>query len=141
MPPLHRRDFQLLSEKRLAEAESLFRARLYEGSYHLAGLAVECAVKACIAKQTTRFEFPDKNRVNKSYDHNVGDLVKVAGLQTVLDREIDKNKAFATNWTIVRGWQVESRYTLGIKRTAASALLLSITNPTEGIMPWLRFHW
>jgi hypothetical protein len=61
-----RKDFQLLSDKRLAEAQSLFRARHYEGSYHLAGLAVECAVKACIAKQTRRFEFPDKHRANKS---------------------------------------------------------------------------
>jgi HEPN domain-containing protein len=137
---LRRKDLQLLSEKRLREAQSLFRAKLYEGSYHLAGLSIECAVKACIAKQTRRFEFPDKTRALKSFDHNVAELIKVAGLQPVLDQAI-ANAAFATNWNIVRGWRVESRYTVIVNRADAEALLISITNPAEGVMSWLRIHW
>jgi len=140
MPPLHRRDFQLLSEKRLAEAEFLFRAKLYEGSYHLAGVSVECAVKACIAKQTTRFEFPDKHRVNKSYDHNIADLIKVAGLESSLNQAAT-NPAFANNWKKVLEWKVESRYTLSVKRADAEAFLLSITDPAEGVLSWLHSHW
>jgi hypothetical protein len=137
---LTRRDFQQLAEKRLREAESLFRARLYEGSYHFAGLAVECAIKACIAKQTRRFEFPEKNKVIKSHDHNLAELVKVAGLQASLGQAV-LNPAFATNWGIVAAWRIESRYTVAIKRQEVSLLLSSSTNPTEGVMTWLRSHW
>ena len=137
---MNRKDFQLLSEKRLREAQSLFRARHYEGSYHLAGLSVECAVKACIAKQTRRFEFPDKNRALKSFDHNVAELIKVAQLQPALDQAMSST-AFAANWNSVRDWRIESRYTLTLKRADAENLLRSITNPTDGVMSWLHIHW
>jgi hypothetical protein len=137
---LTRRDLQQLAEKRLTEASSLFRSRLYEGSYHLAGLSIECAVKACIAKQTRRFEFPEKSKVLRSYDHNLAELVKVAGLQASLGQAV-LNTAFATNWGIVAAWRIESRYTVDIKRQEASLLLSSITNPTDGVMTWLRSLW
>jgi hypothetical protein len=137
---LNRKDLQLLSEKRLRESQSLFRSKLYEGCYHLAGLSIECAVKACIAKQTRRFEFPDKNRVLKSFDHNLTELIKVAGLLPALDQAMSSD-AFAANWNTVRDWRIESRYTLNIKRVDAETLLHSITNPTDGVMSWLHFHW
>jgi len=40
----------------------LLRLGLFDGAYYLAGYAVECALKACIAKGTQRFEFPDKRK-------------------------------------------------------------------------------
>jgi HEPN domain-containing protein len=45
---------------RLKEANVLLRLGLSDGAYYLAGYAVECALKACIAKGTRRYEFPDK---------------------------------------------------------------------------------
>ena len=51
---------------------------LFDGAYYLAGYAVECALKACIAKGTLRGEFPDKKRVDSSYSHNLRELFKVA---------------------------------------------------------------
>lgn len=135
-----RRDLQQLAEKRLREAESLFRARLYEGAYHLAGLSVECAIKACIAKQTRRFDFPDKARVLKSYDHNLLELVRVAGLQTIFELAV-LDTEFAANWGIVAAWRIESRYTAVIRREEASLLLTSITHPAKGVMAWLRSQW
>jgi HEPN domain-containing protein len=58
-----RKDLQALSNVRLKEAKALLGAGLWDGAYYLAGYAVECALKACIAKQTQRYEFPDKKRV------------------------------------------------------------------------------
>jgi len=46
----------------------------------MAGYAVECALKACIAKQTKRYDFPDKKRVRDVFTHNLETLVKVAEL-------------------------------------------------------------
>ena len=128
-----------MAEKRLSEAQILFRARLYEGAYHMAGMAVECAVKACIARQTRRFEFPDKTRAQESFDHNLADLVRVAGLQTALDQAVG-DAIFAANWNTVREWRIESRYTT-VRKSDAEAILLSITNSAKGVMPWLRIHW
>jgi HEPN domain len=67
-----RKDFQELAKVRLKEANALFRLGLYDGAYYLAGYAVECALKACIAKGTRRYEFPDKKRVEDSYSQTAG---------------------------------------------------------------------
>lgn len=53
-----RRDFQDLATVRIREAESLLAAGLFDGAYYLAGLAVECALKACIAKATQQYDSP-----------------------------------------------------------------------------------
>jgi hypothetical protein len=59
---MNRRDLQTLAKIRLKEAQALARLRLYDGAYYLAGYAVECALKACIARRTSRYDFPDKGR-------------------------------------------------------------------------------
>jgi hypothetical protein len=53
-----RKDLQELSTVRPKEAAALLKAGLFDGAYYLAGYAVECALKACIAKGTQRYEFP-----------------------------------------------------------------------------------
>jgi HEPN domain-containing protein len=47
-----RQDLQELSRVRLKEATALLKLGLFDGAYYLAGYAVECALKACIAKAT-----------------------------------------------------------------------------------------
>jgi hypothetical protein len=67
---MDRKDLRALSRVRLSEARALLKAELPDGAYYLAGYAVECALKACIAKETQRYEFPDKKRVNSSHTHD-----------------------------------------------------------------------
>jgi HEPN domain-containing protein len=76
-----RRDLQGLSKVRLKEAWALLDLGLYDGAYYLGGYAVECALKACIAKDTRRHQFPDKTKVDRSYSHVLLQLIKVAGLE------------------------------------------------------------
>ena len=64
----------------LKEAHALLERGLSDGAFYLAGYAVECALKACIAKGTLRGEFPDKKKVESSHSHNLLQLRKVAGL-------------------------------------------------------------
>ena len=52
-----------------------------EGTYYLAGYAVECALKACIAKETKRHEFPDRRKVDASHTHDLRELVRLAKLE------------------------------------------------------------
>ena len=55
-----RNDFQRLALLRVKESRALLQRGFYKGAYYLSGYAVECALKACIAKKTQRHEFPDK---------------------------------------------------------------------------------
>ena len=55
---MDRKDLRALSRVRLSGARALLKARLPDGAYYLAGYPVECALKACIAKETQRYEFP-----------------------------------------------------------------------------------
>ncbi|MGP8244963.1 MAG: hypothetical protein ACLQVN_10650 [Bryobacteraceae bacterium] len=76
MRDVNRKDLQLLARTRLAEAKALSGTGFPDGAYYLAGYAVECALKACIARGTRRHDFPDKGSVDASYTHKLKDLVK-----------------------------------------------------------------
>lgn len=107
---MNRRDFQELSNVRLKEARALLAGGHWDGAYYLAGYAVECALKACIAKGTDRYAFPDKDKVFKSYTHNFGTLVGVAEIQRALGAKISQDPTFRRNWEITLEWSEESRY-------------------------------
>ena len=113
---MNRRDFQELSRIRLKEAKALLDLGLWDGAYYLGGYSVECALKACIAKGTQRYEFPEKVRVDSSYTHNLHQLVKVANLEgTRLDR-VAKDGDFRKPWGSVVAWSEQSG-TSGIRRS------------------------
>ena len=75
---MNRGDLKNLALTRLKEVEVLLTNRQYSGAYYLSGYVIECALKACIAKQTHEFEFPDKKTVMDSYTHDLEKLVKIA---------------------------------------------------------------
>lgn len=85
---MNRKDLQIIAEKRIKEAKFLFEDDCFEGAYYLAGYSIECALKACIAKQIKRHVFPDKKFINDSYTHDLNQLLGLAGL-----REEQKTKA------------------------------------------------
>jgi HEPN domain-containing protein len=74
-----RKELQKLAGLRLREAEVLLENGCPDGAYYLAGYAVECALKACIARKTVRHEFPDLSRARES-SHDLAELLRVAGL-------------------------------------------------------------
>lgn len=62
-----RKELQALVALRVREAKVLLKNDFPDGAYYLAGYAAECAIKACIARRTVRYEFPDKKRVMQSW--------------------------------------------------------------------------
>ena len=136
---IYRRDFSILAELRAEEARVLLRSRRQLGAYYLAGYAVECALKACIAKQRKRFEFPPKRSiVERMYSHNLDSLLDAADLKAQLEKEIAANPDFAANWNTVRDWTSESRYeTSGLN---GKELYNAVTGP-NGVLPWIRLRW
>jgi hypothetical protein len=86
---MNRSDLQKLTKLRLGEAKVLLDGECHEGAYYLVGYAVECAFKACIAKQTKRHDFPNKNLANSIYTHDLNTLLRFSGLEK---RHRDKSK-------------------------------------------------
>ncbi len=138
---MNRRDLQRLSNIRLSEAKALLDSRYYSGAYYLLGYAVECALKACIARQVQRHDFPDLQTVRDSHTHNLRLLLKVSGLDTELGRKRISNPALDTNWTTVEDWTVDSRYDYAKEEVTTRDFYSAITARSNGVIPWLKRRW
>ena len=137
---MNRIDFQRLSELRLQESKALLAAGFPEGAYYLAGYAVECALKACIAKRTQQHDFPEKGS-QSFYSHDLEKLFGFADLKVELEPALSKSPQMNANWTIVKDWSEESRYDSGRAAGDALNLLAAIEDPAGGILPWLQRRW
>lgn len=137
---MNRKDLQELSELRLKEAKHLIDNESYDGAYYLCGYSVECALKACIAKNTKKYDFPDKKAVVESFTHELIKLVKIAGLDLKLTDEIDKNVNFKIYWNVIKDWKEDSRYKRNSKFEALD-LYSAISNRENGIMTWIKKLW
>jgi HEPN domain-containing protein len=137
---LKRKDFQELARLRLKEARALVRAGCWEGGYYLAGYAVECAFKACIARGTERYEFPEIERVRSSYTHDLEKLLRVAKLHDPLVEAMRREPRLAFNWAHVGEWSENARYE---RRSEADAttLLMAIRDRKYGVLSWLKKRW
>ena len=69
---------QELAGLRLKDSEALLAAGQWDAAYYLMGYCVECALKACVAKQFRLHEVPDKKLVNSFYTHRLAPQIKEA---------------------------------------------------------------
>jgi hypothetical protein len=113
----------------------------FKPPYYLCGYAIEYALKACISRKVREFDFPDRKLVNDSYVHDVEKLLKVAGIERLLEEEETQNELFAKNWRIVQDWSEASRYDVSITPATASELFLAVTHETNGVLAWLKKWW
>lgn len=124
---MNRADFQKLAASRIHEAKVLLDSKHYEGAYYLAGYAVECALKACIAKKTKRFDFPPSEKeVREYYTHDLAKLIKGAGLDGALKAEVGSNPQFGNYWKAVKDWKEQARYETQIDEKRARDLYSAI---------------
>lgn len=137
---MNRDDFKQIAQIRLKEAKTLLSNGNYDGAYYLCGYVVECGLKACIAKETKRYDFPDIETVRRSYTHKVVDLIGVASLEQDLHNEIKRNKQFEVNWNVVQDWTEASRYERQNHKKARD-LYSAISNRQNGVLKWIRKHW
>ena len=138
---MNRADLKQVSMIRQREARALLDAGLFHGSYYLLGYAVECALKACVAKQVNRFDFPNKELTNKVYTHNLEQLVSAAGLAEDLANDKKARRPLALNWATANEWREESRYNPVISEKEARDMYSACTEQKDGILPWIRERW
>jgi hypothetical protein len=139
---MNRVDFQELAEERLQDAEALLTGGRWSGAYYMAGYAVECALKAVIAKRTVADDFPARNAA-KLYTHNLKELLFYAGLGTARGAITvpGVTAGVASNWEDVRDWSEQNRYQVSRTEREAVTIVTAIRHPTEGVLQWLRTHW
>ena len=79
---MNRTDFHKLAEIRIKDAKTLLDRRCYGGAFYLAGYAVECALKACIARKTQAYDFPPQD-AKTFYTHDLDMLFSKADLKSL----------------------------------------------------------
>jgi HEPN domain-containing protein len=126
---------------RLAEAQVFLANGHFAGAYYLAGYAVECALKACIAKDVQKYDFPDLKRAQSSWKHDLTELITTAGLQIELKNAMQQDNELDGNWNTVKVWKESSRYDPTIPEYKASAIVSAIADPAHGVLAWLSHHW
>lgn len=137
---MNRAELQWLAKERISDAKVLLAARHWSAAHYLAGYAVECALKACIAKRMKSEEFPDKKFAEKCWTHNLSQLLDPAGLKADLDAAMQADPDLAENWDTVKEWNESSRYTRMTKADAED-LYGAITDKKHGVLSWLKRRW
>ncbi len=138
---MNRLQLQRIAKVRLAETRLLLKERQFDGSYYLAGYVIECALKACIARQVRRHDFPDRRVVTESYTHDLEKLVRVAGLNLHLQTESAASPQLAVYWAIVKDWSEEARYSVGVLQVQAENMVQAVSARQYGVLPWLKKFW
>jgi len=137
---MNRTGLQQFAQLRLTEARTLLQAGLPDRAYYLAGYAVECALKACIAKATGEHDFPDKALVNKSWTHDLEQLLGVAGLKQKLEEQKAANPMFAANWNVVKDWSEDTRYERH-SQAKAQSYYEAVGDKDRAVLEWLKAYW
>jgi hypothetical protein len=137
---MNRTELQAVAAMRIDEAKTLLDAGQFSGAYYLVGYSVECALKACVARQVRRGDFPDKRLANEAFTHDLEKLVAVAGLKQGFETDRRANPLLEVNWAIVKDWTVETRYEVSISSAQASDLYSACVG-RNGVLPWVKKRW
>ncbi len=138
---LNRDTLRALAASRLEEARILLENKLWTGAYYLTGLAVECALKSCLASAVKEYDFPDREFVNAMYVHNLEKLFKLNGvLWVALQTDMRADPKLNVNWSTVKDWDDSKRYDT-VEELQAKALHEATAGPGSGVMDWIRGRW
>lgn len=114
---------------------------MWQGAYYLAGYSIECALKACIAKQVEAESWPDLQLAKAAWVHDLGKLRKVAGLERQMEEAFGVRERLSIHWATAKDWAEDSRYRSDVTEVQATDLIQAIADGKDGILPWLRERW
>lgn len=142
---MNRADLQELTGQRVRDAKALLAYEQWSGAYHMAGYALECAIKACILKHLdeTGIIFKDKkylDKLSKCWTHDLVLLLDLANLTVDFGLARQANFQLEANWGVAKDWEEISRYERKTKEEARE-LFKAITNVPDGVLAWIQSHW
>ena len=135
-----RRDLQELARVRLKEATALLSLGLFDGAYYPAGYAVECGLKACIAKEPCGTSFRTSGGWIPATRTTCVSWLELTGLSDELAGRVGKDPGFKLNWEVVQEWSEQSRYQKH-RPEAAQQMLEGVGNRSHGVISWIKLHW
>jgi hypothetical protein len=107
----------------------------------MTGLAVECALKSCLASAVKEYDFPDKEFVNAMYVHKLERLFQLNGaLWARLQFDMRNDTKLGVNWSTVKDWDDSKRYDI-VEEFEDRALYEASTEAGSGVMEWIRGRW
>ncbi len=130
----------MLAIVRLNESKQLLNTENYCGAYYLCGYIIELGLKACIAKNIKRFEFPDKRFATDCFTHDLTRLVDLANLKIPLQENMRTDPDFGTNWAITKDWSEESRYEMH-DEVEAHEIYRAVAGRSHGVLRWVKNYW
>jgi hypothetical protein len=139
---VNRTDFQVLARTRLDDAAVLLAAQRASAAFYLVGYALECALKACVAKNTPQYEFPASPEFVREYvwTHSFRKLLVGAGLEHKLKNDAPSGSRLDANWAMALVWSEGARYrTMTLEQ--AQGLYAAITDPDHGVLAWVQRSW
>ncbi|MCJ2137167.1 HEPN domain-containing protein [Methylobacterium sp. J-026] len=137
---MNRRAWKRRAEDHLRAAQTLLAAGQFSVAYYLAGLAVECALKARIARSFRSATWPLRQFANDIHTHDLSRLVILAELRDQRLVAALRDPPFLDAWDIVAKWTVEARYAEWSEEEAHD-MLDAVARRRSGVMPWIRRHW
>jgi HEPN domain-containing protein len=137
---MNRTDLQALAEERLADAQALLASKRYGAAYYIVGYAVECGLKACIAKLTRAEDFYDKKLAQNIFKHDLKELASHARFSAIVDQVGQSDPAFAANWAQVSAWSEESRYETHTQQDAEQ-MVQAVSDAGHGVLQCIRVYW
>jgi hypothetical protein len=147
---MNRADLQALANLHLRHGEALLNAQLFAGAYYISGYAVECGLKAAVAKlfrYTADFEFPGSEKRGAGRggldlrSHDLPFLVKVAGLSLDWADELDADGVLKENWNIAKDWTPDSRYQLTRSAREAQDYYSAVADMNHGVLKCIGKFW
>lgn len=138
---LNRDTLRTLAGNRLEESRVLLENKFWTGAYYMTGLAVECALKSCLASAVKEYDFPDKQFVNAMYVHDLESLFKLNGaLWDDLQNDMRTDAKLRVNWSTIKDWDDGRRYDV-VEELEARAFYEASTETGSGVMEWIRGKW
>ena len=139
---VNRFDFQKLAEMRIDDARALLDQNKWAAAYYLAGYAVECGLKACIIASLKRSDdWPEKQFSVRCYNHNLNELLELAGLNDLRAAEAGADAVFDIFWSSATVWNESSRYDRATTEKDAKRMYQAIADPAHGVFQWIRKQW
>lgn len=106
-------------------------------------LCIELAFKARICK-ILGTDYPESGEISRSYKtHKLDNLLKLSGLYTSFDHDINQNAALKVSWSVVKSWSEAYRYSPKGTNSQQDVrdLIEAIEHPDHGILTWLKKKW
>jgi len=136
----NRNELKIISKIRFQEVKVLFDNDLYDGAKYLSGYVVETALKARICKILDS-DYPEYGEIARSFlTHKFDTLVKLGGLQRILDNELNRNVNFKTNWSLITSWNEAFRYKpIGTSsQRDVNDIINALEDEADGILTWIK---